>query len=89
MLLEKKKTHLINNDYARELHPFSVGLGRLYEVGPQQVTTMSQVSEMTLRAPGGQERRNLQWFPTPATRSELYDRWRQRGIEVTDEKEIL
>ena len=88
MLLEKKKTHLTNNDYARELHPFSVGLGRLYEVAPQQVTTMN-VCEMTLRAPGGQERRNLQWFPTPATRSELYERWRKRGIEVTDEKEII
>jgi hypothetical protein len=50
---------------------------------------MSQVSEITLRTKNGQERRSLQWFPTPAARSELYDRWRKRGIEVTDEKEII
>ena len=50
---------------------------------------MNQVFELTLRAQNGQERRQLQWSPTPATRSELYDRWHKRGIEVTDEKEIF
>lgn len=50
---------------------------------------MKQVFDITLRAKNGQERRQLQWFPTPATRSELYDRWRQRGIEIVNEKEIL
>jgi hypothetical protein len=50
---------------------------------------MKQVYDITLRAANGQERRQLQWFPTPATRSELYERWRKRGIEVTSEKEIL
>ena len=50
---------------------------------------MNQVFDITLRAQNGQERKQLQWFPTPATRSELYNRWRKRGIEVTNEKEIL
>ena len=50
---------------------------------------MNKVSELTLRAKNGEERKQLQWFPTPAARSELYERWRQRGIEVTDEKEII
>lgn len=50
---------------------------------------MTGIYELTLRAKNGQERRQLQWFPTPATRQELYNRWRQRGIEVTDEKEII
>ena len=50
---------------------------------------MTQVYDITLRAKNGQERNRLQWFPTPAARQELYDRWRQRGIEVTNEKQIL
>lgn len=50
---------------------------------------MNKVSELTLRTKNGEERKQLQWFPTPAARSELYERWRQRGIEVTDEKEII
>ena len=50
---------------------------------------MNGIYELTLRAKNGQERNQLQWFPTSATRSELYDRWRKRGIEVTNEKEIL
>lgn len=50
---------------------------------------MKGIYELTLRAKNGQERKQLQWFPTPASRSELYERWRKRGIEVTDEKEIL
>ena len=64
-------------------------LGRHYEVGPQQVNTMNGVSDITLRAKNGQERRQLQWFPSPAARQELYERWRQRGIEIVNEKEIL
>ena len=50
---------------------------------------MNEVLDITLRAKNGQERNQLQWFPTPATRSELYERWRKRGIEVTKEKEIF
>jgi len=50
---------------------------------------MNEVFDITLRAKNGQERNQLQWFPTPAVRQELYERWRKRGIEVTDEKEIL
>ncbi len=50
---------------------------------------MTGIYELTLRAKNGEERRQLQWFPTPAARQELYERWRQRGIEVTDEKEII
>lgn len=50
---------------------------------------MNEVFYITLRAKNGQERKQLQWFPTPAARQELYDRWRKRGIEVTNEKEIL
>ena len=50
---------------------------------------MTQVYDITLRAKNGQERKQLQWFPTLAARQELYDRWRQRGIEIINEKEIL
>ena len=50
---------------------------------------MTQVYDITLRAKNGEERNQLQWFPTPATRSELYEQWRQRGIEVTSEKKII
>ena len=50
---------------------------------------MTGIYELTLRAKNGRERNQIQWFPTPATRTELYERWRQRGIEVTNEKEIL
>ena len=50
---------------------------------------MTQVYELTLRAKNGQERNQLQWFPTPAARQELYGRWRKRGIEIVNEKEIL
>lgn len=64
-------------------------LGGLPEVGAQQVRPMNEVFDITLRAQNGQERKLLQWFPTPATRQELFDRRRQRGIEVTDEKEIF
>lgn len=71
------------------MHPFSFSLGCLYEVGAQQVNTMNEVFDITLRAANGQERRQLQWFPTPTARQELYDRWRKRGIEVTNEKEII
>lgn len=93
MLSEKKKTHLTSNNkktnYARKLYFIPVSLGRLPEVGSQQVSTMTQVFDITLRAKNGEERNQLQWFPTPATRSELYERWRKRDIKVTDEKEIL
>ena len=64
-------------------------MGCLHEVGPEQVRPMNGVFDITLRAQNGQERKQLQWFPTPAARSELYERWRKRGIEVTNEKEIL
>ena len=50
---------------------------------------MNGVFDITLRAKNGQERNQLQWFPTPAARQELYDRWRQRGIEIVNKKEIL
>ena len=71
------------------MHPFSFSLGRLHEVGAQQVSTMNGVFDITLRAQNGEERKQLQWFPTAAARQELYERWRKRGIEVTDEKEIF
>ena len=50
---------------------------------------MTGIYELTLRAKNGEERNQLQWFPTPAARSKLYERWHKRGIEVTSEKEIL
>ena len=50
---------------------------------------MDGVFYITLRAKNGQERKLLQWFPTPAARSELYERWRQRGIVVTSETLII
>lgn len=71
------------------MHFIPIVLGRLYEVGAQQVSTMNEVFDITLRAKNGEERNQLQWFPTPATRSELYNRWRKRGIEIVNEKEIL
>ena len=93
MLSEKKKTHLTSNNkknnHARELFFIPFGLGCLYEVGAQQVSTMNGVFDITLRAANGQERSQLQWFPTPAVRQELYERWRKRGIEVTNETLIL
>lgn len=93
MLLEKKKTHLTSNNkktnYARKLYFIPVRLGRHHEMAAQQVSTMNEVFDITLRAKNGRERKQLQWFPTPAVRQELYERWRKRGIEVTDEKEII
>ena len=50
---------------------------------------MNEVFELTLRARNGQERKQLQWFPAPASRRELYERWRRRGIEVTNETRII
>ena len=50
---------------------------------------MTGIYELTIRAANGQERRQLQWFPTTAARTELYERWRKRGIEIISEKEIL
>lgn len=50
---------------------------------------MKQVYDITLRAPGGQQRNQLQWFPTPAARTKLCERWRKRGIEMTINKQIL
>lgn len=50
---------------------------------------MTGIYELTLRAQNGQKRKLLQWFQNPAIRQELYERWRKRGIEVTDEKEIF
>lgn len=50
---------------------------------------MNGVFDITLRAKNGEERNQLQWFPTPAARTELYERWRKRGIEVTISKQIL
>ena len=50
---------------------------------------MNEVFDITLRAQNGEERNQLQWFPTAAARQELYERWRQRGIEVTINKQIL
>ena len=71
------------------MHFIPIMLGRLYEVGAQQVRPMNGVFDITLRAKNGQERNQLQWFPTPAARQELCDRWRKRGIEIVNEKEIL
>lgn len=71
------------------MHPFPFRLGRLYEVGAQQVSAMNEVFDITLRAQNGEERNQLQWFPTPAARQELYERWRKRGIEVTISRQIL
>ena len=71
------------------MHFISFSLGRISKMGFEQVSTMNEVFNITLRAQNGQERNQLQWFPTPAARQELYERWRKRGIEVTDEKEIL
>ena len=89
MLSEKKKTHLTINEHARKLHFVPFSLGRISKMGAQQVSTMNGVFDITLRAKNGQERNQLQWFPTAAARSELYDRWRKRGIEIVNEKQIL
>lgn len=50
---------------------------------------MNGVFYITLQAKNGQERKLLQWFPTLAARSELYERWHQRGIVVTSETKVL
>ena len=48
---------------------------------------MNGVYELTLRAPGGRERRTLAWLPTPEVRQDYQAA--RRGLEITDEKEIL
>lgn len=51
-------------------------------MGPQQVSTMNGIYELTLRAKNGQERRILAWLPTEACRQDFYDKARKRGLTV-------
>lgn len=50
---------------------------------------MKGVYEITLRAPGGEERRTLAWFPIPEVRQDYQDKAARRGLEIKDEKIIL
>lgn len=50
---------------------------------------MNGVYELTLRAGDGRERRILAWLPTDACNRDFYDKAAKRGIEVTNEKEII
>ncbi len=51
------------------------------------VTNMKGVSEITLRASDGRERRTLVWFPNEQVRQDYYAKARKRGLEII-EKEI-
>lgn len=46
------------------------------------------VYELTLRAPDGQVRKTLVWFPNEAVRQEYYQRAAQRGLEVIVNNEV-
>lgn len=48
---------------------------------------MKNISEITLRAPDGRERRTLVWFPNELVRQDYYIKARKRGLEII-EKEI-
>ena len=50
---------------------------------------MNGVYELTLRAPGGEQRTTLVWLPTPEVRQDYQDKAARRGLEITDEKIIL
>lgn len=47
------------------------------------------VYAITLRARDGRERTDLWWLPTPEVRQDYQDKAARRGLEITDEKEIL
>jgi hypothetical protein len=50
---------------------------------------MNGVYELTLRTPGGEQRTTLVWFPIPEARRDYHEKAARRGLEITDEKEIL
>jgi len=50
---------------------------------------MNGVYELTLRAPGGKERRTLAWFPIPEARQDYHEKAARRGFTIANEKEIL
>lgn len=45
---------------------------------------MTNVYELTLRAPDGRERRTLAWFPTEGVRQDFYEKARKRGLEIIE-----
>jgi hypothetical protein len=50
---------------------------------------MIGVYELILRAPSGEERTTLIWFPAEYIRLDYYEKVRKQGIEITEEKEIM
>ena len=48
---------------------------------------MTNVYELTLRAPDGRERRTLAWFPTEGVRQDFYEKARKRGLEVIESEQ--
>lgn len=50
---------------------------------------MNGVYELTLRTPGGEQRTTLVWLPTPEVQRDYQKKAARRGLEITDEKEIL
>lgn len=45
----------------------------------------NRVYRLILRAPDGQERRTLAWFPTDAARQSYYAKAHRRGLEIEEE----
>lgn len=45
---------------------------------------MTGISEITLRAPDGRERRTLVWFPNEQVRQDYYAKVRKRGLEIIE-----
>ena len=45
---------------------------------------MTGISEIILRAPDGQERWTLVWFPNEQVRKDYYAKARKRGLEIIE-----
>lgn len=43
---------------------------------------LTGVYALTLRAPDGQERRTLAWFPNGQVRQDFYEKARRNGLEI-------
>jgi hypothetical protein len=50
---------------------------------------MNGVYELTLRAPGGEQRTTLVWLPTPEVQRDYHEKAARRGLTIANEKIIL
>ena len=49
---------------------------------------MTSIYDLTLRAPGGRERRMLAWLPAEPVRQEFYEKARRNGLEIIDNSQL-